>query len=86
MLFLKISAAAWFALCALLVLGFACGSKHPVRRLAANALMGLAGLLAVRLCAKWTGVTLPCNPYTLAAAGVFGLPAVCGLLLLHFLI
>ena len=85
MLFLKISAGCWFGICALLVIGFACGSKHPIRRLLCNALLGLAGLAAVRLCARFTGVTLPLNPYTLLSAGVFGLPAVCGLLVLRFL-
>ena len=61
-------------------------SRRPIRSAVLNALLGLAALAAVNLTARFTGVYIPINIYSLPGAAIFGLPAVCAFVLIQMLI
>ena len=44
--------------------------------------MGIAVMAVIDLTAKFTGVHIPVNQYTVTGSAVFGIPAVCGFLVL----
>lgn len=46
-------------------------------------LLGVAALAAVDLTARFTGVYVPVNVYTLPGSALFGLPAVCAFVVLQ---
>lgn len=48
-----------------------------------NALLGFAAITVINLTQKFTGVHIPLNWWTVGGSGVFGLPAVCGIILLQ---
>ena len=47
-----------------------------------NAFIGIAVMAVIDLTAKFTGVYIPVNQYTVTGSAVFGIPAVCGFLIL----
>ena len=73
---------------ALLVIGaralLICSVKggKPLKSLLLNAFMGIAVMAVIDLTAKFTGVHIPVNQYTVTGSAVFGIPAVCGFLVL----
>lgn len=67
---------------ALALLIFAVKGGKPFKRLLLNAFMGIAVMAVIDLTAKFTGVHIPINQYTVAGSAVFGIPAVCGYLIL----
>ena len=69
----------------LIIFGFAIKSKKPLRLLAFNAFLGIVLLAIINLTARFTGVYIPINEYTVAGCGVFGLPAVSIFLILRFI-
>ena len=58
---------------------------RPLRSLLAALVQGSVSLLAVSALGTFTGVGVAVNPYTLGAAGVFGLPGTIALVLLDAL-
>ncbi|MBO7520579.1 MAG: pro-sigmaK processing inhibitor BofA family protein, partial [Clostridia bacterium] len=71
---------------ALIVFSLHIKSRRPLRSAGINALIGIAALLAVNLTARFTGVRIPVNVYTLPGAAVFGLPACAVFVLLQTLL
>ena len=58
-------------------------SGHFLRSIFTSVLQGMLSLLAVNVLGMLTGVTVAVNPYTLAAAGLFGIPGTIALVLLN---
>lgn len=56
-------------------------SRRPVRSVAINALIGILAIAAVNLTAQFSGVHIPINVYTVPFSAVFGLPAVCTIII-----
>ncbi len=56
-----------------------------LKRLFINAILGISALIIVNLTAKYTGVHIPVNVYSVAGAGMFSVPAVILLLILRLL-
>lgn len=52
-------------------------SHRPLRSVAVNALIGIAALAAVNLTSRFSGVYIPLNIYTVPFSALFGIPAVC---------
>ena len=85
---MKIAAVALIAVLSvfsLIILFFHIKSRRPLRSAAINALIGIGALLAVNLTARFTGVGVPVNIYTLPGAAVFGLPACVVFVVLSFI-
>ena len=61
---------------------FSVKSGKAVKTLLLNAFAGAAVRAIINLTAKFTGVYVPLNPYTAAGAVCYGVPAVCGFLIL----
>lgn len=79
-------AAGFTALCTLLLLLFLLKGRKPFKTALLNIVFGLVGLAAVDLTTVYTGAHIPVNPGTAAGCAVFGLPAVCGFLLLRLML
>ena len=60
-------------------------SRRPFRSAVINALLGVAALAAVNLTARFTGVRVPLNIYTVPSSAVFGIPAVMTFVVFQFL-
>ena len=71
---------------ALIILGLHIKSRRPLRSAAVNALFGILALAAVNLTARFTGVEIPLNIYTVPGAAVFGIPAACAFVLFEAII
>ena len=69
-----------------LLLLFSILSKKPIRTLIFNAFMGIVTLAIIDLTSKFTNVYIPINIYTVSGSAVFGIPALCGFLILKILI
>ena len=67
---------------AVALLIFAAKTKRFFKTLLLNAFLGIAVMAIIDLTAKFTGVHIPVNQYTVAGSAVFGIPAVCGFLIL----
>ena len=61
-------------------------SRRPLKSAGINALLGLAALAAVNLTARFTGVYIPINVFSLPGAAIFGMPAVCVFIILQTII
>lgn len=85
MLFLKIAALAAVCVSLLCQLVIAVKSGKPFKNLAVGAVCGIIGLAAVDLTVRFTGIHIPVNPFTVSSSALFGLPAVCGLVLLQLI-
>ena len=79
---LKYGGIAVIAVGAVALLIFAAKTRKPFKTLILNAFMGIAVMAVIDLTAKFTGVHIPVNQYTVAGSAVFGIPAVCGFLIL----
>ena len=67
---------------ALALLIFAVKTKKFFKALIFNAFLGIAVMAVIDLTAKFTGVHIPVNWWTVGGSAVFGIPAVCGYLIL----
>lgn len=85
MMFLKYAVMTLLGISAFVILIFAIKSKKPFKTLLLNAISGIAVLGIIDLSSKLTGVYIPINEYTVLGGSVYGLPAVCGFLLLRFI-
>lgn len=82
---LKYAAIIILSLAAFVILGLSVGSGKPIKVLLINALIGVAAFTIVNLTARFTGIRIPLNEWTLAGAGIYGIPAVFGLLILRLI-
>ncbi len=82
---LKYLTFAFAGVSAFIIFVFAARSKRIFRTLLFNAFAGICLLALIDLTAKFTGVYIPVNPYTVTGGAVFGIPALCGALLLKFI-
>lgn len=83
--FLKYSVIVLLGIASFLIFVFSIKSKKFLRIIMFNAFMGLALLSLIDLTAKFTGVYIPVNQYTVSGGAVLGVPALCGFLLLKFI-
>ena len=60
-------------------------SRRPLKSAAINALFGISALILVNLTSRFTGVHIPINVYTVPSSAVFGIPAVCTLIILQII-
>ena len=79
---LKYGGIAVLAIGALALLIFAAKTGKLFKTLILNAFMGIAVMAVIDLIAKFTGVHIPVNWWTVTGSAVFGIPAVCGFLIL----
>lgn len=83
---LGIIAIVWLSLCAFVLLVLHIKSHKMIKSIFLNALLGFAAIFAINLTQKFTGVFIPVNWWTVGGSGIFGLPCVCGIVLLQMLI
>lgn len=79
---LKYGGIAVLAVGALAVLICAVRGGKPLKSLLLNAFLGIAVMTVIDITAKFTGVHIPVNQWTALGALVYGVPAVCGFLVL----
>ena len=79
---LKYGGIAVIAIGALALLIFSAKTGKLFKTLILNAFMGIAVMAVIDLTAKFTGVHIPVNWWTVGGSAVFGIPAVCGFLIL----
>ena len=77
-------------ICLLVIYGFiylilAVGTKKPFKTIFFYAFLGVLGLAIVNLTAKFSGVYIPVNAYTLGSSAALGLPGTIGLLILRII-
>lgn len=84
--FIKYGSLAVVGLTVFIILIFAIIGTKPLKTLLINACLGLAALALVDLISKFTGVYIHLNEWSIGASSVFGIPAVCGLVLLQMII
>lgn len=61
-------------------------TRKPLRSVLLHAALGLGFLVAVNLLSRFTGVSIPVNAYSTVSSAVFGIPAVCGYLILNLIL
>ena len=76
----------FISICAFVLLILHIKSKRLFRSLFLNAFLGLTAIALVNLVKGFTGVHIPINWYTLGGGAVFGIPAVCGIVIMQMLI
>lgn len=70
----------------LTILLFAIKSRNFFKTLLFNAFLGMCVLAIIDLTGKFTGIFIPINEYSVAGSGTFGIPAVCGFLILQIIL
>lgn len=83
---LIISACAVLSIAALIILILHIRTLKPLRSILIHALLGWICFAAVNLLARFTGIKIPINGYTVLGTAIFGLPAVCGFLILNLIL
>ena len=83
---LGIAAVVFLAFCGFALLIFHIKSHRPLRSLLLNALLAIAAIIAVNLTRKFTGVHIPLNWWTVGGSSIFGIPAVCGVIILQIIL
>ncbi len=83
---LGIIAIIWLSMCAFALLILHIKSHKLIKSIMLNALLGFAAIAIINLTKKFTGVFVPLNWWTVGGSGIFGLPCVCGVVLLQILI
>ena len=68
-----------------LMLIFALKSRKFFKILFLNAALGIGAIILIDLTAKFSGVYIPVNYWTVGAGGVLGLPGVFGVLISNFI-
>ena len=79
---LKYGGIATFIIGGIALLICAAKTRKPFKSLMLSAFIGVSVLALIDLTAKFTGVHIPINQYTVAGSALFGIPAVCGFLIL----
>lgn len=89
MIFLKtlgIITVVWLSIGAMILIVLHLKSHRFIKSVFLNALLGFAAIAIINVTRKFTGVFIPLNWYTVAGSGTFGLPAVCGIVLLQMIL
>ncbi len=68
---------------AIIIFLIALFSKKIIKTLFLNALTGIVVLIVINLISKYINVYLPINEWTVSFSGVYGLPAVIGMIVLN---
>ena len=76
----------WLCICGFALIIFHIKSKKMIKSIFLNALLGVTAIAVINLTQKFTGVHIPLNWYTVGGSGIFGLPCVCGIVLLNMII
>lgn len=71
---------------ALILLFLHIKSRRPFRSAAVNALLGIAAVAVVNLTARFSGVHIPLNVWTLPFSAVFGIPGACVIIIFETLL
>ena len=58
----------------------------PLRSFLLHAALGLGFMTVFNLLSSFTGLKIPVNVYSVLSGAVFGVPAVCGILILNLII
>jgi len=82
---LGIIAIIWLSMCAFALLILHIKSHKLIKSIMLNALLGFAAIAIINLTQNFTGVFVPVNWWTVVGSGIFGLPCVCGVVLLQIL-
>lgn len=82
---LGIIAIIWLSMCAFALLILHIKSHKLIKSIMLNALLGFTAIAIINLTKKFTGVFVPVNWWTVGGSGIFGLPCVCGVVLLQIL-
>ncbi|MBQ8203205.1 MAG: pro-sigmaK processing inhibitor BofA family protein [Clostridia bacterium] len=85
MQFLKIFAIIVLSVTALILLALYIKSRKPVKNLIVNAFSGIAVLVIINLSARFTGIHIPVNWWSVLTASGLGIPGVTGLILLQII-
>lgn len=72
-------------LAVLIILFFALKSRKFFKIIFVNALFGIGAIGLINLTAKFSGVNIAVNYWTVGAGGVLGLPGVFGILISNFI-
>lgn len=80
MQFIKVFCIILLVVYAVVLLYFCYKSGKFLKTLLLSAVSGIAAMAVVNLLSRFTGVSLPVNPYTAVSSGVLGIPGVLGLL------
>ncbi|MBR3968726.1 MAG: pro-sigmaK processing inhibitor BofA family protein [Clostridia bacterium] len=83
---LGIIAIIWLSICAFVLLILHIKSHKFLKSIFLNAILGFTAIAVINLTQKFTGVFVPLNWWTVGGSGIFGLPCVCGVVLLQILI
>ncbi len=83
---LEILAIIWLSICAFALLIIHIKSHKFLKSVFFNAFLAFAAILIINLTKKLTGVFIPLNWWTVVGSGIFGLPCVCGIIILQMLI
>ena len=83
---LGIIAIVWLSVCAFILFILHIKSHKIIKSIFLNTLLGFTAIVLVNVTQKFTGVHIPLNWYTVGGSGVFGLPAVCGIILAQIII
>ena len=83
---LGILAIIWFSVFSLVLLVLHIKSHKMIRSIFLNAILSFLAIAIINLTHKFTGVFIPLNWYSVGGSGIFGLPCVCGIILLQTLI
>lgn len=81
-----IAAVAVLSVFSLALLVFHIKSRRPIRSILLNAALGIAALAVINLTARFSGVHIPINWFSVGGSSIFGLPAVLSLLILQMII
>ena len=76
----------WLSLSALVLLVLHLKSHRFIKSVILNALLGFVAIAIINLAQKFTGVFVPLNWWSVGGSGIFGLPCVCGIVLLQMLV
>lgn len=83
---LGIIAIVWLSLCAFVLLILHVKSHKMIKSIFLNAILGFATIAVINLTQNFTGVHIPLNWWAVGGSGIFGLPAVCGIILAQIII
>lgn len=67
------------------MLFFAIKTHKFTKTILFNSFMGLIVLTIIDITRSFTGIYIPINLYTVSASGLFGVPGLCGLLILQII-
>ncbi len=83
---LAVTVIVFLILCSMVLLIFHIKSRRPIRSIFLNALLGIAAIALINITQKFTGVHIPLNWWTVGGSAVFGIPAVCGIVILQMIL